>query len=186
MIHIVTGAPVVNRIRVSRYLAYLLRHNPTGLGMSHDGFVEFEELLRFVQKRYPKIDDTDLRRIIEEDPKGRYELKNGKIRARYGHSINIRVELPQATIDRLYHGTTPKASQQILLEGLKPKGRLKVHLSASVKDALEVGKRRCQEPVVLEIDAKAARKAGVMIEKGSERVYVAGEIPARFIKIYKS
>ena len=154
--------------------------------MSRDGFVKFKELLRVVQKRYPKVSEIELKRTIEDDPKGRYELKNDKVRARYGHSINVMVKLPQATLSRLYHGTTPGASHQILREGLKPKGRLKVHLSASVKDAIEVGKRKCREPVVLEINAKAAKKAGVKIEKASERVYVANEIPARFIKIYKS
>jgi putative RNA 2'-phosphotransferase len=154
--------------------------------MSHDGFVELKELLRVIQEQYREVNEIKLRRTIEEDPKGRYELQEDRVRARYGHSIDISVELPQAAVDRLYHGTTPKASRQILHEGLKQRGRQKVHLSVSIRDAIEVGKRRCKEPVVLEIDVKGARKAGVRIEKASEHVYVMDEVPARFIKTRKS
>lgn len=157
-----------------------------GLKISHDGFVELKGLLRVVQEQYPEVNEIELRRTIEEDPKERYELQGDRVRAKYGHSMDISVELPQATVDRLYHETTPKASQRILHEGLKPGGRRKVHLSASIKDAIEVGKRRCREPVVLEINIKAARKSGVRIEKASERVYVADEVLARFIKIRKN
>ncbi|MEA1905079.1 MAG: RNA 2'-phosphotransferase, partial [Candidatus Hadarchaeota archaeon] len=138
------------------------------------------------QEQYPEVNEIELRHTIEEDPKGRYELQGDRVRTRYGHSIDISVELPQAAGDRLYHGTTQKASRRILHEGLKPRERRKVHLSASIKDAIEVGKRRCREPVVLEINVKAARKSGVRIEKASERVYVADEVPARFVKIRKN
>ncbi len=154
--------------------------------MTHDGFVELKELLRAVQEQYPEVGEVEFRHTIEEDPKGRYELQGNRVRAKYGHSMDISVELPQAAVDRFYHGTTPKASRRILYEGLKPRGRRKVHLSASIRDAIEVGKRRCRDPIVLEIDVKGARKTGVRIEKASEHVYVADEVPARFIKIYKS
>lgn len=167
-------------------MAYLLRHNPQGLKITHDGFVELKELLRLVQEQYPEVNEIELRHTIEEDPKGRYELRGDRARAKYGHSIDISVELPQAANNRLYHGTTPKASRRILHEGLKPRGRRKVHLSASIRDAIEVGKRRCREPVVLKIDVKGARKAGARIEKASEHVYIADEVPARFIKTRKS
>jgi len=58
-----------------------------------------------------------------------------------------------------------------------------VHLSASVEDAIEVGKRRTDRPVVLRIDAKAALAEGVRIEKATDRVYVADFIPPEFISL---
>lgn len=176
---------MINRIRLSKLLAYLLRHNPMGMEMSPNGFVRVEELLQRVMERYPKITEAELRSVIEADPKGRYELRDDRVRARYGHSIPISVELPSAQVKRLYHGTTPRAAQRILSEGLKPKGRQKVHLSASVEDALEVGKRRCEKPVVLEVDVEAAVKAGVRVSQAGENIYVADEIPANFVKLLR-
>jgi putative RNA 2'-phosphotransferase len=176
---------MINRTKLSKLLAYLLRHNPMGMEMSPDGFVRIEELLQRVMERYPEVTEAELRSVIETDPKGRYELRGDRVRARYGHSLPVSVELPPAQVERLYHGTTPQAAQKILSEGLKPKGRQKVHLSASVGGAVEVGKRRCKKPAVLEVDVEAAMKAGVRILQAGEKVYVADEIPARFIKLLR-
>ncbi len=153
--------------------------------MSPDGFVRIEELLQRVMGCYPEITEAELRSVIEADPKGRYELRDDRVRARYGHSLPVSVELPPAGVKRLYHGTSSQAAQRILSEGLKPKGRQKVHLSASVKDAVEVGKRRCEKPMVLEVDVESAVKAGVKVLQAGEKVYVADEIPANFIKLLR-
>lgn len=42
--------------RFSRWMAYVLRHNPARYGLSPDrhGFVDVEEFLRIAQRRYPK------------------------------------------------------------------------------------------------------------------------------------
>ncbi|KXB00403.1 hypothetical protein AKJ42_00915 [candidate division MSBL1 archaeon SCGC-AAA261C02] len=172
---------VRNQTKISKYLAYLLRHNPSGMKISREGFVSLEELLGKLRKRWPNLSEKDLQRLVKEDSKGRYEIKGREIRARYGHSIDVNPTLPEAKVDKLYHGTTYEASQKILEEGLKSKGRQKIHLSASIEDAVEVGKRRTSNPVVLAVNVKGARRAGIRVEKASDKVFVAHRIPSRFI-----
>jgi putative RNA 2'-phosphotransferase len=82
------------RAKISKFMSYILRHNPMGPIISPDGFVTLEDLLSLIQKRYPWLDRTCLQEIVGEDEKGRYELKGNSIRARYGHSIDVAIDLP--------------------------------------------------------------------------------------------
>lgn len=168
--------------KVSKYMAYLLRHDPQDLEISDEGFVDMDCLMEKLGNRWRDINIGDVERIVENDVKGRYEVKGGRIRARYGHSIDVDPSFSKANRDILYHGTTPRASKKIMKEGLNSGGRKKVHLSANEHDAEEVGRRRTDNPVILKIEAKKARKNGIRIERASEKVYVADYIPADFIE----
>lgn len=174
---------VGNRKKISKYMTYLLRHEPSGLDVSNEGFVEMSSLLEKLRDRWPDITKSHVREVVERDPKGRYEIKEGKIRARYGHSIDVQPTLNEATADVLYHGTTSQAAQNILEEGLKSRGRQKVHLSATVEDAMEVGKRRTRNPVILRVNVEKAQSEGINVERASDKVFVADYIPPRFISI---
>lgn len=167
--------------KVSKYMAYLLRHDPSGLDISEEGFVNLDDLLEKLRERWPDLEEDEVRELVREDSKGRYEILDGKIRARYGHSIDVEPDLSETRVQELYHGTTPQASEKILEEGLEPQARQKVHLSPSVDEAVQVGKRRTDNPAILKIDVDGARKAGVNIERASDRVYVSDFIPPRFI-----
>ncbi|MHC1579224.1 MAG: 5-formyltetrahydrofolate cyclo-ligase [Candidatus Alkanophagales archaeon] len=170
------------KIKVSKAMSYILRHRKSP-EMREDGFMSLEALLRDLRRRVPYADEELVMDVVRSDPKGRYELRDGMIRARYGHSVDVRMELPPADVATLYHGTTAEAAAEILREGLKPMGRRKVHLSARVEDAIEVGKRRTDRPVILKVDAGAAMAEGVRIEKATDRVYVADFIPPKFISL---
>ena len=170
-------------VRVSKTMSYFLRHNPENLKISNEGFVEINELLKLLRKKFPKLTHGDLIRIIEKDEKGRFEIKNNMVRARYGHSIDLKLNYEEASEETLYHGTSRKAAKEILKEGLKPMGRRYVHLSKTIEDALEVGIRRDFKPAILEIDAKEAKKHGIKIYKATERIFLSDYIPPDFIKI---
>ena len=172
----------MNRREVSKQMAYLLRHDPSGMQMDEEGFVDLDELLSRLRERWKNLTDPNLREIVEEDPKGRYEISDGRIRALYGHSVDVEPDLPEVDVDVLYHGTSPKAAERIDREGLKSQGRRKVHLSARKEDAIEVGKRHTPEPVLLEIEAAGARESGVVFQKASEKVYVTDFVPPKFIR----
>lgn len=174
---------VENRKKVSKHMAYLLRHEPSGLDISNEGFVEVSSLLKKLRDRWPSITRENVREVVERDPKGRYEIKEGRIRARYGHSIDVQPTLNEATADVLYHGTTSRAAQKIMEEGLESRGRQKVHLSATVEDAIDVGKRRTNNPVILRVDVREAQREGIKVESASDKVFVADYIPPRFISM---
>lgn len=162
-------------------MSYYLRHS-RDLKLSGDGFVIISDLLEKLRERNSSITRDDLEKIVKEDPKGRFEISNDKIRALYGHSVDLCMDLPPTDIDVLYHGTGKDSLKMILDEGIKPMGRKKVHLSVTIEDAAEVAKRR-KAPIVLKIDAKSAIKEGIKIQKATDRVYLADYIPGRFISI---
>ncbi len=171
------------RTRISKCLAYLLRHDKN-LPRTEDGWVPIPEVLKLLQKRWQWINSALLQEIVEKDKKQRYEIRNNMIRARYGHSVPVNLHLPAADVDVLYHGTTPNAAMQILKEGLKPMGRTMVHLSTTPSDAMAVGKRRTKTPTVLKIDAKKAQSMGISFFKASESVYLASSVPPECISIW--
>lgn len=163
-------------------MAFLLRHDPKDMEISRDGFVNLSELLKLLRKRFPWIDESYIRQLVKEDEKERYEIVGEKIRARYGHSIDVELSFPLAELDKLYHGTSKAMAEKILQEGIKSMGRRKSHLSVSIEEATEVGRRKTHDPVILEVDAGKAIKKGVRIEKASKKVYTADYVPPKFIK----
>lgn len=168
---------------LSKYLSYLLRHHPQGLTLSKEGFVEISEVLTKLQKKFPEVTKADLEKLTQQENK-RFEIKDNNIRALYGHSIPIEINLKPVhnSIKKLYHGTTKDAALTILQQGLKPKGRQKVHLSATKEEAARVGKRRTKNPVILEVNVEKAKEKGVTINRATKKVYVADFVPPSCIR----
>jgi len=59
--------------------------------------------------------------------------------------------------------------------------RREVHLSETIQDAVEVGRRHHQNPAVLAIDARGMIKSGFKIRKKG-RVYTTDYVPPKYIK----
>jgi putative RNA 2'-phosphotransferase len=173
--------------RVSRFLSFLLRHRPRDypLGFDKQGFVLWDELVEGVQDRFPEITERELRSVIEGSDRKRFELREGKVRATYGHSFPV--DLGLETVEppaRLYHGTARDLAQTILREGLKPRGRQYVHLSPSLEEALVVGRRRDPSPSIVVIDSQAAYAHGVLFYP-SGPLFLAREVPPRFLSLWE-
>ncbi|MFB0561820.1 MAG: RNA 2'-phosphotransferase [Candidatus Lokiarchaeia archaeon] len=170
------------RVKVSRYMSYLLRHNPGTLKMDNYGFVDLEEFLKKLKERF-QIDEKLLFEIVEKSERKRFEIIGNKIRALYGHSIPVKLELDEDKVKEVfYHGTTPDAASKILKIGLKPMKRRWVHFSPTIEIAREVGLRRTRNPVILEINAEAARKNGAKFYKATDKVYLCNNVEPRYIK----
>ncbi len=168
---------------VSKFLSGLLRHFPHsfGLKLDKDGWADLKDVAKIVNERY-NVGKKVIELIVKFDPKGRFEIKNGKIRAKYGHSVDVNVDWSESCEipDRLYHGTSPLNLKSIFEKGILPMKRKEVHLSATPEDAIEVGKRHHPNPVVLVIDAKALQNAGFKIRKKG-KVYTTDYVPPDFI-----
>lgn len=173
--------------RISRFLSFLLRHRPRDYPLRFDkqGFVAWDELLRIVQERFPEVSEDELRSLIEGSDKKRFELNEERVRATYGHSFPVELALESAEPPpHLYHGTARDLAETILRDGLRPRGRQYVHLSASLEEALAVGRRRDPIPSVLVIDSQAAHASGILFYP-SGPVFLAKEIPARFLSLWE-
>ncbi len=175
------------RIKVSKFLSGLLRHYPEkfGLNLDKSGFTDFKKVLNILRERYG-IDEISLKALIHLDKKGRFEIVGDKIRAKYGHTVPVNHrwsdsgEIPPL----LYHGTSPKNLESILRNGLLPMKRREVHLSETVEDAIEVGKRYSEKPVILTINAKNMINDGYEIRKKG-KVYTTDFVPPKYISILK-
>jgi len=170
--------------QVSKYMSYLLRHNPEDLEMDMEGFVQLNKLLSKVKARYPMVDRELLMNVVHGGDKKRFEIMGDRIRALYGHTIEVKMGLREdRQVMILYHGTTPHALNRIMETGLKPMRRRWVHLSPTKEIALEVGKRRTRTPVVLAVDAFKARNNGIKFYKTTDQVYLCQYVPAKYIRI---
>ena len=56
------------KTRVSRYMSYLLRHNPENLRIDAHGFVNLKELLNKVRQRFP-VNENFIREIVQKSDK---------------------------------------------------------------------------------------------------------------------
>lgn len=174
------------RVRVSKLMAYILRHSPEEFGLRPDmeGFVPLRGLVKALKTAYPDVREEFVRGIVENDPKGRYEIRGDKIRARYGHSYPVFLNHGEDTESRfLYHGTPRRNLPSILKEGLKPMRRQYVHLSASKTEALETGRRHGRDVVLLIIDADCLRRKGLKIYRAGKNVRIVERVPPECITL---
>ena len=111
-------------------------------------------------------------------------MEGGRIRARYGHSIPLRVEYrPAEPPAVLYHGTSEASLSTILEEGLLPMGRQVVHLSTDVVTAKQVGSRHGGRVVILRVDALRAARDDIPFYQGNENTWLAERIPAAYLSV---
>lgn len=178
------------RLRLSKFMALLLRHKGREYGLTFDaeGFVGVNDLVAAITKTgsFGRVTAEEIKSIVASDPKGRYEIRADRIRARYGHSFAVELSHEEVQPpERLFHGAAPQAVGPIMKYGLKPQGRRYVHLSADEAGAFQVGRRRAPRPVILEIDAAGAASSGVKFFKATEAIYLAREVPPQFIRILR-
>ncbi len=174
---------------LSRAVSHALRHEPWlyELELNEEGWVPVDQLLAALREKggsWVSVDRADLERMLSMATKNRYELEGDRIRALYGHSLPGRLQKRLVTPPaRLFHGTAPQAWPSIEAGGLSPMGRQYVHLSVDRETAFAVGRRKSDAPVILEVDAAAASAAGIGFYEGSDLVWLAYEIPSRYIAV---
>ncbi len=173
--------------KIGRTLAAILRHGKFGLEMDPQGNVSLKEVMAKIRERNPRMNWLRARHIealVETDPKGRYVVSNGKIRATYGHTIPLDIRLDCENIpDELFYPATPEEAELILESGIFPSDRAMVHLSLTYRDALRAGSVRTEDPVILVIDTGVCMELGSDIGRAAKTVYLCRSVPADAIDI---
>ncbi|MGQ4832680.1 MAG: RNA 2'-phosphotransferase [Candidatus Asgardarchaeia archaeon] len=183
------------RKRLSKFLSYVLRHNPKVLNLELDdqGFttISINELAARIAKKsnFSWVTPEHIYAVVEVDEKGRFEIKNERIRAVYGHTLDLGLNYPSLSKSELpqelYHGTTSRVIHKILSEGIKPMRRKYVHLTINFDDAIEVGKRRKGNVIVLIVNPKIVLEKGYKIYKANEKIFLTEHVPPDAIKEVK-
>lgn len=173
--------------KIGRTLAAILRHGKFGLDMDAQGNVSLKDVMAKIRERNPRMNWLRARHIealVETDPKGRYVISNGKIRATYGHTVPLDIRLDCEDIpDELFYPATPEEAEIILESGIFPSDRAMVHLSRGYRDAVRAGSVRTEDPVILVIDTGVCMELGSDIGRAAKTVYLCRSVPADAIDI---
>ncbi|MGC9346442.1 MAG: RNA 2'-phosphotransferase [Candidatus Bathyarchaeales archaeon] len=90
------------KVKVSRYMSYLLRHNPENLKMDRHGFISLDELLEKIKERF-QVDKKFIFEIVKKSDRKRFEIVEGKIRALYGHTIPVKLKICNLSLEDSAH-----------------------------------------------------------------------------------
>lgn len=167
---------------LGRIIAGVLRHFPEKLGVSIDGhgWVDISEFVHAIgssRSGFHWLRNHHIEAIALTDPKGRYQIDGGMVRATYGHTINLDLsDLPDADLKEYFYPVTEEEMDVILEHGLNPIDRKHVHLSGSIEKAIEAGRVRTEDPLILRIDGKKALKNGIKIYHAGIDVYITERI----------
>jgi putative RNA 2'-phosphotransferase len=169
--------------RASRLLSYVLRHNPSAIGIRLDagGWVEVDELLAALTAHGKPIGVETLYAVVAGTDKRRLELRDGRVRAAQGHSMPVDLGLdPSTPPEVLFHGTVARFLPGIRAHGLRPGLRQHVHLCVDEPTAANVGARR-GTPVILRIDAAGMHGAGRTFLEAANGVWLTASVPPQWI-----
>ncbi|KAF9078019.1 KptA family-domain-containing protein [Rhodocollybia butyracea] len=180
----------VNRLRLSKQLSWLLRHNgrQEGLMIRSDGFARVRDVLKLHSMR--DVSFKDIQDVIKLDNKARFSLNfeaHGSesdswwIRANQGHSIEtLDLELERVgsadKIPTVIHGTTEEAWKIISKHGLSRMNRNHIHFAQGFgrKDDQKVfsGIRKSSR-ILIYVDAAKALADGIKFYLSSNDVVLS-------------
>lgn len=171
---------------ISKYLSYILRHDPADAGITLDenGWTDVAILIKELGVRFPGLDIPALEYIVATNNKQRFAFNEDKtrIRASQGHSVEVELNyLAQEPPTVLFHGTPLRNLAAILAEGLKKGERHHVHLSQNVTTALQVGARH-GSPTILKIHSGKMFKDGYVFYLSANEVWLTAHVPPAYIE----
>ena len=171
--------------QLGRLVAGCLRHFPGDLGLVMDGqgWVDLTSLGQVVASRHRWAGKELVIALVQSDSKQRYEIAGDRVRARYGHSVDVELDHPENKLPRLYYGASEEEADRILEIGIKPASQRYVHLSTTAEKAWHVATFRTGNPRVIQAEAAAAQQAGVKMMTVNDDIVISDMIPARFLSI---
>lgn len=172
---------------ISKFLSYVLRHHPESIGVEMDdhGWVAVAELIQKAKEKGRTLSRRLIQEIIDNSGKQRFIISDdgSYIRAGYGHSVDVDLQLhPQKPPKFLYHGTAQQNVESILSNGIHSANRNFVHLSATQKQAKNIGSRH-GKPVILSVKGGEMHEAGhTFYQSDSEAgIWLVRFVPPTFI-----
>ncbi len=166
----------------------MLRHKADSFGVALDaeGFADLDAVWDAVQARFGNdYTRAHLDALLTDSATAqRFEVRDGKIRARYGHSDDVRaVVYPVAEPPALlYHGIYIDALKAIRAEGIRAQSRQYVLLSISIAQVLRMAERH-GKPIVLQVDAARMHAAGFVFYQPEPLVYLTKNVPPDYLTL---
>ena len=194
--------PGSSSVRLSKSLAWLLRHNAESEGFTFldGGYLPVEDVLR--HRRFQGFTVGDVEEVVRNCSKQRYALKEAEdgrllIRANQGHSIkevNVDMEriLSPNDVTSVIHGTNFKAWNEIQKTGLNKMKRNHIHFAAGEPGSEGViSGMRTSAQVYIYIDIHLAMADGIEFYRSANNVILSpgneeGTIMTKYFKCVKN
>lgn len=173
-------------IEVSKFLSYVLRHEPhtVGLQLDREGWGAIAALIAGAKTAGKELDLEQIRAVVNSSDKKRFAISEDglRIRAVQGHSTDtVAIKyIKRVPPESLYHGTASRFLDSILIKGLLPGQRHHVHLSEDISIATSVGQRHGKS-VILKIEALQMHHQGFAFFQAENGVWLTEHVPASFI-----
>jgi putative RNA 2'-phosphotransferase len=114
------------REALSKLMSYILRHDPESVGVSLDseGWARIGDLVQGIRARwrnaelYKWVMEKHVKAVALLDPKHGFEVRDGMIRARYGHSKRLGVRISYEVDSQTkvpYHGTSRQGFPEAII-----------------------------------------------------------------------
>jgi putative RNA 2'-phosphotransferase len=153
--------------------------------MDINGWVNARELSEAIGKQrrhYHWLRAWHFEAIANADEKGRYQVENEMMRATYGHSIELDLDLPTDDIPEvLYYPCETEEDETLLEYGITAGDRKNVHLSRSIRNAMDAGHVRIHRPAIVEVDTARAIADGHTIYRAGTTVFLTDEVPGEYL-----
>ena len=145
-------------------------------------FRELSEAIQNQRRHFHWLRGWHFEAIANADTKGRYQVEGEMIRATYGHSIELELDLPTDDIpEALYWPCDPETVSTHMEYGITAGDRKHVHLSKTISNAMEAGYVRISRPAILEIDTTRAIADGFTIWRAGTTVFLCEEMPSEYL-----
>jgi putative RNA 2'-phosphotransferase len=173
-------------IEASRFLSYVLRHQPDAIGikLDHEGWTDIAKLIVAASVVGKRLDRDLIKSVVATNDKQRFSVSDDglQVRAVQGHSApSVDIAFAeQAPPEYLYHGTTTSFLESIRSKGLLPGSRKYVHLSEDEELAFNIG-RRYGKPIALKVAASLMAKHGFKFFRSENGVWLALHVPWSFL-----
>lgn len=175
--------------RLISTMAFALRHDPArfGLDLDDEGWTSLDDLviaIRYERYDWTFLDEKFIRTVIAD--MDRFEICDGRIRAVYGHSIELAKLPPIADPpDVLFHGTASGNLPSILQNGVSRMRRRFAHFSTDYEWIVRFLADK-PEWTILAVNTLTASADGVVFRKANHHVWLADWMDPRFLLVHSS
>jgi len=171
---------------LAKILTYLLCHRPDEFGVVLDpeGFVPLKRLLQALaaEPGWGHVRRHHLEQLAGLLHPPRFEIVEDRIRSLVPGPADLRRSGEEPPV-LLYIAIPPKAHEPVFASGLNaPRGQ-EVLLADTPELALKLGRRRSPDPVLVTVQAQAAVRTGVTLQRYGEHLYLTLEVPRKFLQL---
>ncbi len=174
------------RVRLSKFLSLILRHRPDQVGLTLDplGRASLPALLDALRANgWEDLEEGEIEEVARLDGR-RFDLSDGTIRARYGHSLSLEQPgTPSRPPEWLYVAVADGEEGDAVALGLRPAGRQHVHLCETPQEALRILQRHRTRGQIATVFARRAHDRGLPFYQATDRLYLVTQVDPADVRL---